>query len=200
MKAPPNVVWHSGSVTRAMREQARGHKGAVVWLTGLSGSGKSTVANALEARLFARGVSTYLLDGDNVRHGLSSDLGFGEDDRRENMRRIGEVARLFVDAGLVVVTAFISPFREERDAVRARFEAGSFVEVFVDADLATCEGRDPKGLYAKARAGDLPRFTGIDSPYEAPLSPEVVLKTASVSPEDCATTLEQHLVSIGVLR
>lgn len=200
MSAPPNIVWHAGSVTREMREASRGHKGAVVWLTGLSGSGKSTLANALELRLFERGVSTYVLDGDNVRHGLSSDLGFGEADRRENMRRLGELGRLFVDAGIVVITAFISPFRAERDAVRARLREGDFFEVFVDTDLATCESRDPKGLYKRARAGEIRDFTGIDSPYEPPVAPDVVLETGRESAEESVARLLGLLVSRGVIR
>lgn len=195
-----NIVWHAGSVTREMREASRGHRGAVVWLTGLSGSGKSTLANALELRLFERGVSTYVLDGDNVRHGLSSDLGFGEADRRENMRRLGELGRLFVDAGIVVITAFISPFRAERDAVRARLREGDFFEVFVDTDLATCESRDPKGLYKRARAGEIRDFTGIDSPYEPPVAPDVVLETGRESAEESVARLLGLLVSRGVIR
>ncbi|MBD8223241.1 adenylyl-sulfate kinase [Pantoea agglomerans] len=170
-----NVVWHDHSVTRASREQQHGHQGVVLWFTGLSGSGKSTVAGALEQALHRIGVSTYLLDGDNVRHGLCRDLGFSDDDRKENIRRVGEVAKLMVDAGLVVLTAFISPHRAERQMVRDLLEPGQFIEVFVDTPLAVCEVRDPKGLYRKARAGELRNFTGIDSVYEAPDSPEIQL-------------------------
>ncbi|TKK30344.1 adenylyl-sulfate kinase [Pantoea agglomerans] len=170
-----NVVWHDHSVTRASREQQHGHQGVVLWFTGLSGSGKSTVAGALEQALHRIGVSTYLLDGDNVRHGLCRDLGFSDDDRKENIRRVGEVAKLMVDAGLVVLTAFISPHRAERQMVRDLLEPGQFIEVFVDTPLAVCEARDPKGLYRKARAGELRNFTGIDSVYEAPDSPEIQL-------------------------
>ncbi|MFW0700701.1 adenylyl-sulfate kinase [Pantoea sp. R13S299] len=170
-----NVVWHDHSVTRASREQQHGHQGVVLWFTGLSGSGKSTVAGALEQALHRIGVSTYLLDGDNVRHGLCRDLGFSDDDRKENIRRVGEVAKLMVDAGLVVLTAFISPHRAERQMVRDLLEPGQFIEVFVDTPLAVCEARDPKGLYRKARAGELRNFTGIDSVYEAPESPEIQL-------------------------
>ncbi|EOU9539195.1 adenylyl-sulfate kinase [Cronobacter dublinensis] len=170
-----NVVWHAHPVTAAQREQLHGHRGAVLWFTGLSGSGKSTVAGALEEALHQLGVSTYLLDGDNVRHGLCSDLGFSEDDRKENIRRVGEVAKLMVDAGLVVLTAFISPHRAERQMVREQLGAGRFIEVFVDTPLEVCEARDPKGLYKKARAGELRNFTGIDAVYEAPQAPEIHL-------------------------
>ena len=170
-----NVVWHDHPVTRASREQQHGHQGVVLWFTGLSGSGKSTVAGALEQALHRIGVSTYLLDGDNVRHGLCRDLGFSDDDRKENIRRVGEVAKLMVDAGLVVLTAFISPHRTERQMVRDLLEPDQFIEVFVDTPLAVCEARDPKGLYRKARAGELRNFTGIDSVYEAPESPEIQL-------------------------
>ena len=170
-----NVVWHDHPVTREEREQQHGHQGVVLWFTGLSGSGKSTVAGALEQALHAHGVSTYLLDGDNVRHGLCRDLGFSDDDRKENIRRVGEVAKLMVDAGLVVLTAFISPHRAERNMVRDLLAEGQFIEVFVDTPLAVCEARDPKGLYKKARAGELRNFTGIDSVYEAPDAPEIHL-------------------------
>jgi adenylylsulfate kinase len=170
-----NVIWHPHAVTRADREQKHGHKGVVLWFTGLSGSGKSTVAGALEQALHAIGVSTYLLDGDNVRHGLCRDLGFSDDDRRENIRRVGEVAKLMVDAGLVVLTAFISPHRAERDMVRDLLDKDQFIEIFVDTPLAICEARDPKGLYKKARAGELKNFTGIDSVYQAPEAPDVRL-------------------------
>lgn len=171
-----NVVWHDHPVTRAEREQQHGHQGVVLWFTGLSGSGKSTVAGALEQALHRLGVSTYLLDGDNVRHGLCRDLGFSDADRKENIRRVGEVAKLMVDAGLVVLTAFISPHRAERQMVRDLLEEGQFIEVFVDTPLAVCEARDPKGLYKKARAGELRNFTGIDSVYEAPEAAEIQLK------------------------
>ena len=170
-----NVVWHPHAVTRADRELKHGHKGVVLWFTGPSGSGKSTVAGALEQALHALGVSTYLLDGDNVRHGLCRDLGFSDDDRRENIRRVGEVAKLMIDAGLVVLTAFISPHRAERDMVRELLDKDQFIEIFVDTPLAICEARDPKGLYKKARAGELKNFTGIDSVYQAPEAPDVHL-------------------------
>ncbi|MGC6389801.1 adenylyl-sulfate kinase [Ewingella sp. S1.OA.A_B6] len=188
-----NVVWHPHALAREDREQQHGHKGAVLWFTGLSGSGKSTVAGALEQALHALGVSTYLLDGDNVRHGLCRDLGFSDDDRRENIRRVGEVAKLMVDAGLVVLTAFISPHRAERKMVRDLLNSGQFIEVFVDTPLAICEVRDPKGLYKKARAGELKNFTGIDSEYQPPQAPDVHLD---------GEQLVTHLVAqlLGVLR
>lgn len=163
-----NVVWHAHPVSREERESQHGHKGVVLWFTGLSGSGKSTVAGALEQALHHIGVSTYLLDGDNVRHGLCRDLGFSDDDRKENIRRVGEVANLMVDAGLLLLTAFISPHRAERQMVRDMLGEGRFIEVFVDTPLVICKMRDPKGLYKKARAGELHNFTGIDSVYEAP--------------------------------
>ncbi|PHM73322.1 adenylyl-sulfate kinase [Xenorhabdus kozodoii] len=173
--AQKNIVWHSHALDRAQRESANGHPALVIWFTGLSGSGKSTLAGALEQALFAQGIKTYLLDGDNVRHGLCGDLGFSEIDRQENIRRVGEVAKLMVDAGLVVLTAFISPHRAERQKIRELMEAGRFIEVYVDTPLAICEARDPKGLYKKARAGELRHFTGIDAAYEAPEQPEVHL-------------------------
>lgn len=186
-----NLVWHPHVVTRAERETRNGHQGAVLWFTGLSGSGKSTVAGALELALHQLGVNTYLLDGDNVRHGLCRDLGFSDDDRRENIRRVGEVAKLMVDAGLVVLTAFISPHRAERQMVREMLEHGRFVEVFVDTPLAICEARDPKGLYKKARAGELRNFTGIDSIYEAPIQPDVHLNG-----EQLVTNLTAQLLDV----
>lgn len=170
-----NVVWHPHAITRTDREVANQHCAAVVWLTGLSGSGKSSIAGALEQALHHQGVRTYLLDGDNVRHGLCQDLGFSDDDRRENIRRVGEVAGLMMDAGLVVITAFISPYRSDRQNVALRLPEGSFIEVFVDTPIEVCEQRDPKGLYKKARKGEIKQFTGIDLPYEQPLKPDVHL-------------------------
>lgn len=170
-----NIVWHSHEVTREEREKRHGHRGVVLWFTGLSGSGKSTLAGALETVLHASGVSTYLLDGDNVRHGLCRDLGFSDADRRENIRRVGEVAKLMADAGLVVLTAFISPHKEEREGVRNLIGKEHFLEVFVDTPLSVCEARDPKGLYKKARSGQLSHFTGIDADYDAPLQPDIHL-------------------------
>ena len=183
-----NVVWHQGSLSPDARAEALGHRGATVWLTGLSGSGKSTVAVELERRLVIAGRPAYILDGDNLRHGLNADLGFSDGDRAENVRRVGEVARLLADAGVVALVPVISPFRAGRDAVRSKHEETgvSFVEVFVDTPLEVCEQRDAKGLYEKARAGELRGFTGIDSPYEPPMSPEVVLKPDDGDPSQQA--------------
>jgi adenylylsulfate kinase len=173
-----NVVWHNATVTRLRREQKNGHKGGLFWFTGLSGAGKSTLAHAVEERLFQRGFNTYVLDGDNVRHGLCADLGFSDDDRKENIRRISHMSNLFVQAGVIVLTAFISPFRIDRQ--NARKIAGSdFYEIYCDCSLDVCEQRDVKGLYKRARAGEIPFFTGIDSPYEVPENPELVTKTDS---------------------
>ena len=193
-----NIVWHNTSVSHDDRVQLNGHKPALLWYTGLSGSGKSTIANAVDRKLFEKGCHTYLLDGDNVRHGLNKDLGFDDDSRVENIRRITEVAKLFTDAGLIVGTAFISPFIADRE--QAREIAGAhFVEVFVDTPLEVCEQRDPKGLYKKARAGDIPHFTGISSPYEAPENSEVYLKTDEMSVEEAAELVVSYLVESGVV-
>ena len=191
LRRASNVHTQALTVNKQARAEMNGHKGKVLWLTGLSGSGKSTIANATEQMLFQRGVHTYILDGDNVRQGLNQDLGFTEADRVENIRRVAEVAKLMVDAGLVVITAFISPFRSERDMARSLFDEGEFIEVFVDTPLATAEARDPKGLYKKARRGELPHFTGIDSPYEAPQNPDAVLNTATLSLEECVIQLDK---------
>ncbi len=172
-----NVIWHSATVTRERRRQLNGHQSFVLWFTGLSGSGKSTLAHAVEEHLHQAQCRTFVFDGDNVRHGLCSDLGFGEEDRKENIRRIGEMTRLFVEAGVIAMTAFISPFREERQRVRSLFAPGEFIEVYCDCSLEVCEERDVKGLYAKARAGLIPNYTGISSPYEAPGSPEIRVRT-----------------------
>lgn len=179
-----NVHRQAFSVTRQDRERLNGHQGKVVWFTGLSGSGKSTFANALERVLHAHGKRTYILDGDNIRQGLSQDLGFTDADRRENIRRIAELAKLMMDAGLIVMTAFISPFRQERQLARALIGSADFVEVFVDTPLALCEQRDPKGLYKKARSGQLPNMTGIDSPYEPPQNAELTLNSETAKIED----------------
>ena len=189
-----NVVWNRTSVTQAMREQLNGHAGKCIWFTGLSGSGKSTLANALEIELNRRGYHTMLLDGDNVRHGLCKDLGMGEEDRGENIRRVGEVARLFAEAGIIVITAFISPFRKDRDAVRALFDDDAFIEVHVDTPLDVCEQRDPKGLYQKAREGKIKDFTGIDSPYEPPLHGELVLKTMEDNEQSLISKIIRHML------
>jgi adenylyl-sulfate kinase len=180
-------------ITVHQRERRNGHSACVIWLTGLSASGKSTLAGELERELFAQGKQVCLLDGDDVRHGLCSDLGFSPEDRRENIRRIGEVARLFVERGLICITAFISPYRRDRDLVRRLLPEGRFIEVFVNAPLAVCEARDPKGLYARARANQIPDFTGISAPYERPLEPEIELPTDKLSIQDCTARVLHHL-------
>ncbi len=185
-----NIFFHSHNVNREKREKAAGHKGMLVWCTGLSGSGKSTVANDLEEKLFELGIRTYILDGDNIRTGLNKDLGFGDDDRIENIRRIGEIAKLFVDAGVVVITAFISPFRSERKSVIENIGVENVLQVYVNAPIEVCEQRDVKGLYAKARAGEIKNFTGIDSPFESPENPDVEVNTDR---EDLATSTSKIL-------
>ena len=197
LRRASNIHRQALNVDRAAREQLAGHQGKVVWLTGLSGSGKSTIANAAESILHAKGYRTYILDGDNIRHGLSKDLGFTAADRVENIRRIAEVAKLMVDAGLVVLTAFISPFRAERDMARSLFAEGDFLEVFVDTPLEVAEARDPKGLYKKARRGELPNFTGIDSEYQKPIQPDLVLNSNEMSVEDAAKRLIEQVVGKG---
>ncbi len=194
-----DIVWHSHAIDKATRAEQKGHKAFLLWFTGLSGSGKSTIAGALEQELFRRGVHTYLLDGDNVRHGLCKGLGFSAEDRQENLRRVGEAAKLMVDAGLVVLAAFVSPYRADRDAIRALFPDGEFVEVFVDTPLAECEQRDPKGLYKKARAGEIKNFTGIDDPYEAPEQPEVHIHNHGRSIDEVVAELLAQLQARGLL-
>ena len=193
-----NIVWHPGAVTRADRETLNGHRGCIVWLTGLSGSGKSTIAVELEKRLWDHGVRAFILDGDNIRHGLNKNLGFSPADRTENIRRIGEVAKLFTEAGMVAVTAFISPYRADRDQVRALVPQGDFIEVLVDCPLEVCEQRDVKGLYEKARAGKIPEFTGISAPYEPPLEPELTLRTHELSVADSVARLVAFLQARGI--
>lgn len=190
-----NITWHGGEVARADRERLLGQRGVTLWLTGLSGAGKSTIAVILERMLLDRGRLAYRLDGDNVRHGLNKNLGFGESDRAENIRRVGEVAKLFTDAGVIVIASFISPYRRDRDAVRALLAPGDFVEVYVKATLEAAERRDPKGLYKKARAGEIKGFTGIDDPYEEPVRPEVVLDTERMSPDESARVIVGYLDS-----
>lgn len=179
-----NIAWQPTKVSKEDRRRLNGHGSCVLWFTGLSGSGKSTLATEVEKRLFQSGVRTYVLDGDNIRHGLNRDLGFGKDDRKENIRRIGEVAKLFVDAGIVTLTAFISPYREDRDMVRGLFEPGEFIEIDVKCSLEECERRDPKGLYQKARRGEIKDFTGISAPYEEPVNPELVVETERETVEE----------------
>lgn len=195
-----DVVWHNSTVTHADRIKQKGQTPVILWFTGLSGSGKSTVANAVESKLLSLDKHSYLLDGDNVRHGLNKDLGFSDTDRVENIRRIGEVAKLFVDAGNIVLTAFISPFIADREQVRALVEPGQFLEVFIDTPLEVCEARDPKGLYKKARAGEIKHFTGIDSEYQAPINPEIHIKTAELSIEQCAEQVVAKLDELGYLQ
>jgi adenylylsulfate kinase len=191
-----NIVWHHGVVTKADRESVTGHKACTIWMTGLPASGKSTLAVALEQALWDRGVHSYVLDGDNIRHGLNKDLGFSPEARAENIRRIGEVAKLFTNAGVINVTAFISPYRADRDQARKIMDQGEFLEVFVDCPVEVCEQRDPKGHYRKARAGEMKEFTGISAPYEAPLSPDVVVRTDKMSEAEGVAHilgyLEQH--------
>ena len=194
-----NIVWHEASVDRAARADKRGHRSAILWFTGLSGSGKSTLANAVNAALFERGLGTYVRDGDNVRHGLCKDLGFSDADREENIRRIGEVAKLFLDAGVIVLTAFVSPFRADRDKARDLVEAGDFFEIFCAADLDVCESRDPKGLYAKARSGAIKEFTGISSPYEAPNTPELKIDTGAQDLAESVNVVIKALQDKGVI-
>jgi adenylylsulfate kinase len=209
-----NVHWHEHSVTREEREKLNGHKGCVIWFTGFSACGKSTISNLVDHKLHSRGLHSFVLDGDNVRHGLNAGpgmlkerhgeefakrfgLGFSAQDREENIRRIGAVAKLFSDSGIIALTAFISPYRRDRDAVRASMQSGDFLEVFVDAPLEVCEARDPKGLYKKARAGELKGFTGIDDPYEAPEKPELVLDAGNKSAETLADEVIAYLAKIG---
>ena len=192
-----NITWHEGHVGRDEREKLLKQKGALIWMTGLSGSGKSTIAYTLEHALVQRGHLAYVLDGDNIRHGLNKNLGFSAEDREENIRRIGEVGKLFVDAGIVTITAFISPYRKDRDVARECIGGDSFFEVFCDTPLAVCEERDPKGLYKKARAGELKGFTGIDDPYDAPEKPELVIDTSKCSPQEAAVTLCEMLENAG---
>lgn len=192
-----HLVWHAHKVTRDERASQKKQKPCIVWLTGLSGSGKSTIANALEGEIFRTGHHSYLLDGDNIRMGLNKDLGFSDKDRVENIRRIGEVAKLFADAGLIAITAFISPFRADRDMVRSLVAPGEFIEVFVKAPLEVCEQRDPKGMYKKARAGVIKQFTGIDSPYEEPAKPELVIDTAQLNLEQSTELLLNTLRTLG---
>jgi adenylylsulfate kinase len=195
--APQNITWHQSLVSREDRAARMKQKGATVWLTGLSGSGKSTVAHQVEKLLMDRGAVAYVLDGDNIRHGLNQDLGFSPEDREENIRRIGEVARLFVDANLFVVTAFISPYRADRDRVRSLHAPGDFIEVYVDCPIEICEARDPKGLYAKARNGEIQEFTGISAPYEAPTTPELIVNTSEDDAAASAMRIIRYLEDHG---
>lgn len=195
-----NIVWHQGNITKADRAEKLGQKGVVLWFTGLSGSGKSSVAQEVEKRLFALGHFSYVLDGDNIRFGLNKNLGFSPADRTENIRRIGEVAKLFADAGLITLTAFISPYRADRDAARAKIPADEFIEIYILCPLEECENRDTKGLYKKARAGEIPEFTGISAPYEEPLAPELVISTANESVTESAEKVIQFLRAKEIIK
>ncbi len=194
-----NITWSHSEIKRNDREQRNGHKSAILWFTGLSGSGKSTLAKRVEKALFNRGCQVYVLDGDNIRFGLNRDLGFSPEDRTENIRRIGEVAKLMMDAGMITITAFISPYRTDRDANRELVGEGDFLEIFCKCDLAECERRDPKGLYKKARAGEIKEFTGISAPYEEPLNPELVVETDQHSPDECVQIVLDELARRGII-
>jgi adenylylsulfate kinase len=189
-----NLKWQSMNVNKADRHLLNGHKSCVLWFTGLSGSGKSTLAVELESLLFKQGIRSYILDGDNIRHGLNRDLGFSPDDRKENIRRIGEVANLFVNAGLFTITAFISPYRDDRETVKKMFQCGEFVEVYVKCPLDECERRDPKGQYLKARKGEIKEYTGISAPYEAPETPEIILETDKYNLQECIKKVIDYLI------
>ncbi|RRN67498.1 adenylyl-sulfate kinase [Peribacillus simplex] len=195
MSKSTNVTWHETSLTKELRRKQNGHESTVLWFTGLSGSGKSTIANAVAKELYNRNIRSYVLDGDNVRHGLNKDLGFSEEDRTENIRRIGEVSKLFVDSGQFVLTAFISPFRADRQIVRDLLDEGEFIEVYIKCPIEECEVRDPKGLYDKARKGIIKDFTGIDSPYEEPEQPEIVLESDKYSIEECVEQVIGYLTA-----
>ena len=195
-----NITWHDGTIKKSDRERLLGQKGAVIWFTGLSGSGKSTLAHAVQEWMFEQGHLTYVLDGDNVRHGLNKNLGFSPEDREENIRRIGEVAKLFVDSGVIAMTAFISPYREDRDKARDLVEPGEFLEVFVKVPLDVAEERDPKGLYKKARAGEIKEFTGIDAPYEEPIDPELVVDTSEMDLERSRDAVIMKLREMGIIQ
>lgn len=193
MSASTNITWHDSEVTKAQRQERNGHKSVVIWFTGLSGSGKSTISVALEKALFEQNITSYRLDGDNIRHGLNQNLGFSPEDRKENIRRIGEVGKLMVDAGVVTMTAFISPYEEDRNTVRYILEDGEFIEVFTKCSLDECESRDPKGLYKKARSGEIKEFTGINAPYEEPSNPEIVIDTENESVEESVEKIVAYL-------
>ena len=195
-----NIRFHDHAISRKEKERANAHKGVTLWLTGLSGSGKSTIANLLEAALFKKGCSTIILDGDNIRHGLNNDLGFSATDRKENIRRIGEVAKLLTENGMIVITSFISPFRKNRDAVRNKMKKGDFIEVFLNCDIKTCVKSDPKGLYKKANSGRIKDFTGISSAYEKPLRPEIELDTGALKAAGCTNIIIGYLKKKGYIK
>lgn len=195
-----NVVWHNATVTRLRREEMNGHDGVILWFTGLSGAGKSSLAHAVEEELHRMGCHTFVLDGDNVRHGLCADLGFSTKDREENIRRVGEMSKLFIEAGVIVLTAFISPFRSDRERVRSLVPHGDFLEIYCDSPLEVCEGRDVKGLYKRARAGEIKDFTGISSPYEAPVDPELTVQTGTLTIEESVAKVMELLRERGIVR
>ncbi len=194
MKKGNNVIWHRATVTRERRERLNGHRGVCLWFTGLSGAGKSTIAHAVEEQLHQKGCRTFVFDGDNVRHGLCCNLGFSKEDRSENIRRIGEMTKLFVDAGVIALTAFISPFKADRERVRNLLSSHDFIEIYCRCPLDVCESRDAKGMYKKARAGEIREFTGISSPYEEPKKPELILNTACTSIEACTKDIVDYLI------
>jgi len=196
----PNTIYHNATVTRQRREKLNNHKSVVIWFTGLSGSGKSTLAHSVEEGLHKLGCRTFVLDGDNVRHGLSSNLTFSDDDRKENIRRIGEAAKLMMEAGVIAITAFISPFREDRDNVRKLLSQEDFIEIFCNASLEVCESRDVKGLYKRARAGEIKNYTGIDSPYEAPINPEFIVNTGDETLGESAIKVIEFLKSKNIVK
>jgi len=195
-----NVVWHNATVTRQRREEMNGHGSVILWFTGLSGAGKSSLSHAVEEELHRMGCHTFVLDGDNVRHGLCADLGFSAEDREENIRRVGELSKLFIEAGVIVLTAFISPFRSDRERVRSLVPHGDFLEIYCDSSLEVCEGRDVTGLYKRARAGEIKDFTGISSPYEAPVDPELAVETGALSIEDSVEKVMELLRERGIVR
>lgn len=199
MRRSSNAVWHETLLDMKDRERQQGHKSCVVWLTGFSGSGKSTIAHAVEEKLFKSGKKTYVLDGDNIRHGLNKDLGFTEDERSENIRRIGELTKLFVDAGIIIFTAFISPFKKDRDTVRELLGEGKFIEIYVKCPIKECEKRDPKGWYEKARKGEISNYTGVSAPYEAPENPELVIETDKMDVNKSVETIMEYLKKAKII-
>lgn len=194
-----NVTWHRAAVTREMREKQNGHKSVVVWFTGLSSSGKSTIAHAVEEQMHQIGCKTFVFDGDNVRHGLNKNLGFSRDDRKENIRRIGEMCKLFIEAGVIALTAFISPYREDRNMIRQMVKENDFIEIYCKCSIDVCESRDKKGIYLKARKGEIPEFTGISAPYEIPENPEMVIDTKNMSIEECVNKVMNYLSNKGII-
>ena len=194
-----NVVWHYATVTRERREQQNRHASAILWFTGLSGAGKSTLAHAVEERLHEMGCRTFVFDGDNVRHGLNRDLGFSKEDRKENIRRIGEMCKLFIEAGVIALTAFISPYQKDRDMIRQMVKESDFIEIYCDCSLEVCESRDVKGVYANARKGEIPEFTGISAPYEKPENPEMIIDTANKSLRDCVKLVIEYLFKAKII-